>query len=483
MIYVYMEYILTIDQGTTSTKSTIYDTYRNIISISRCRINQLYPENGWVEQLPEEIWGSVIKSIKNSMRIAKIDFKSIRSIGITNQRESILLWDKNTGKPVYSIISWQDRRKNDLNKFKEYFDIIKNKTGLPPNAYFSLPKILWILKKIKNKNIDNLFAGTIDSWIIWKLTGGKIHATDYTNASRTMLFNIHTLNWDSDLIDIFKVPENILPDVYPSGHGFGYTNIKFMGKPVEINAVMGDQNSSMLGQNINAGDIKNTYGTGSFIMANTGKEIKKSCRLISTVGYSVSKNDVYYALEGSIMNSGSVFEWLNSAIKIKNTENFNIYNYKNDVYFVPAFSGLGSPYWDDSARGLIIGITRETKPEDIFSAGIMSIAFQTADVINEIKKIFNVNKMKVDGAGSKNDYLMKFQSDILNIKIFRSENTENTSSGIYYLSGIKSDLWNINDIKNFWKYDYTFYPSIDENARNKLYKRWNKAVKRSMKWL
>ncbi len=479
-----MEYILTIDQGTTSTRSIIYDTGGNIAGMSRCKINQVYPENGWVEQLPDKLWESVIKSMKDAISIADIDVKSIISIGITNQRESTILWNKRTGKPVCNIISWQDRRENDLNKFREYFDIIKDKTGLIPDAYFSLPKILWILNRIKNtENTGDLLAGTVDSWILWKLTGGKIHATDYTNASRTMLFNIHTLNWDYDLLNLFKIPENILPDVYPSGYAFGYTNIKFTGKSIPVNAIMGDQNASMLGQNVNTGDIKNTYGTGAFIMANTGNEIKKSDKLISTLGYSISRNNVYYALEGSIMNSGSVFEWLNNVIKIKNIENFNIYDYKNDVFFVPAFSGLGSPYWDDHARGLIIGITRETGPEDIFASGIRSIGFQTADVINEIKKTLKVNEIKTDGGGSKNDHLMQFQADISGIRILRSGNIENTSAGIYYLSGIKSDLWDFQDIKNFWKYDRIFYPSIDENTRNNLYNRWGEAVKRSTKWL
>ncbi|MEM0132649.1 glycerol kinase GlpK [Acidiplasma sp.] len=478
------KYFISIDEGTTSTRSVIFNDDGKIVGIESERINLYYPGNGLVEFNPLEIYNAVLRTLKKSMENAGIDSSQICSIGITNQRESIIIWNKRTGIPVYNGISWQDKRKMDIPDFNNYKKLIRRRTGLVANPYFSAMKIKWVLNNVKDelgtvKNGD-LLAGTMDSWILWKLTNGAVHATDHTNASRTMLFNISKLSWDDDLLEIFKIPRDILPEVHSSTHNFGYAKIN--GNSIPVMAMAGDQSASMVGQNaLSNGNVKNTYGTGSFIMANTGKRILNAHGLISTVAYSLNDGCAYYALEGSIFNSGSAFEWALKALNGKNT-GYNLDN-KNDVYFVPAFSGLGSPYWNDGARGMFIGITRNTGNKELISAVIKSIAFQVEDVIRIIRKKLGIIDLRCDGGSSRNDELMRFQARLSGINVLRSENPENTAAGIFYLNAVSSGIMKIDDIKHLWKFDRIFKPDLNPDSYINDYLIWRRAVRRSLNWI
>ncbi|MGC8662778.1 MAG: glycerol kinase GlpK [Thermoplasmata archaeon] len=492
-------YIVSIDVGTTGTRCIIFNENAKIVSKSYKKNKLIYPHPGWVEQDPFEIIENVNYVVKEAIKIAKAEMGDIISIGVTNQRESIVSWNKITGMPYYNIISWQDTRTNNIcsNLIEnDYEKLIKGKSGLSINTYFSAPKIEWL-----NENIEKFrtgiekseaYVGTIDSWVVWNLTG-KIFATDYTNASRTMLMNLKKLNWDADLLDIFKIPENILPEIFPSSNRgyFGFTKKDGPFKEnIPISGIIGDQQASLLGQACyEEGMVKNTYGTGSFILMNTGKEIKYSKHgLITTLAFGDGKN-VSYALEGSIAYTGFVIEWLKDNLglldKVEESERLSSLAGSSDgVYFVPSFSGLYAPYWDMEARGLIIGLTSFTKKEHIIHAALESIGYQTRDVLDAMQKDIGktITELRVDGGASENNYLLQLQSDILGIDVIRSGIFETTALGAAFSAGIAIDYFK-KDLWNYYSIDEIFRPKISKQEREKAYSFWKKAVNRSKKWL
>ncbi|MGC8671988.1 MAG: glycerol kinase GlpK [Thermoplasmata archaeon] len=493
------DYIAAIDVGTTGTKCIIFDKNAKIVSKSYIKNNLIYPHPGWVEQDPMELVENVKIVVKDAIKKAKVEKGDITAIGITNQRESIVAWNKNTGIPYYNVISWQDTRTigicNDLIK-ENYTDLIKNKSGLSINTYFSAPKIKWLSNNI-NKFNDGIkkneaYVGTVDSWILWNLTGG-VFATDFTNASRTMLMNLKKLKWDDDLLNLFGINKNILPDIYPSSNrgffGFSKENGPFM-ENIPVSGILGDQQASLLGQACyEEGMIKNTYGTGSFILLNTGREIKYSKHgLITTVAFGDEKN-ISYALEGSIAYTGSIIDWLKNNMGIlkdvNESEKIAISaGSSNGVYFVPSFSGLYAPYWDMSARGLIIGLTSFTKKEHIVHAAIESIGFQTRDVLESMEKDLNkkITELRVDGGASKNNYLMQIQSNIIGINVLRSGISETTSLGAAFSAGLAIDYFS-SDLWKYYSIDEIFQPKNSESEMEISYNLWKEAVKRSKNWI
>ena len=494
-----MKFILSIDQGTTGSRAVVYDKKARIIASAYQEFPQYFPKPGWVEHDPEEIWLSVKNSINKVLR--KVDSKNIAAIGITNQRETTVVWDKNTGKPVYNAIVWQCRRTaqrcdrlkkgiGDRAKGIVSEEEIRKKTGLPIDAYFSASKIEWILKKgIGNRGkgiVEELCFGTTDSWILWKLTGGKVHATDYTNASRTMLFNIDKLEWDKELLKLFKVPLSMMPKVKKSSSLFGKT-IK-IGKLLEgipITGIAGDQQAALFGQAcFKPGTIKNTYGTGAFVLLNTGKKrIASKHGLITTLGCG-SRGEPIYVLEGAIFIAGAAVQWLRDGLGIlesaKDTEAMALSLKDNEgVYFVPALVGLGAPYWDQNARGVITGITRGTKKEHIARAALESMAYSTRDVLDAMQKDskLKVKELKIDGGAVANKFLCQFQADILGIDVIRPKIIESTSLGAAYLAGLAVGYWkNSGEIVKNWQCDKTFKPKMDKKQTDMFYKQWKQAV-------
>ncbi|EDY36640.1 glycerol kinase [Aciduliprofundum boonei T469] len=476
-----MTRILAMDEGTTNVKASIVDEEGKIISSLSKEFNQIYPKPGWVEHEPEEIWRTQVEVAKKITKNERID-----AIGITNQRETVVVWDKN-GMPIYNAIVWQCRRTADMMEEikKEYGEIIREKTGLIADAYFSASKIKWLLDNIprarERAKMGELMAGTIDSYLIYKLTGE--HLTDPSNASRTMLFNIKRGEWDEELLELFGIPQDILPDVRDSSSVFGYTRL--FGKEVPVSGVLGDQQAALFGQTcFSKGMLKVTYGTGNFLLANTGNEIEHSENLLTTVAWKI-KGNTTYALEGSVFITGAALKWLKDLEILKDyddSENLAKNAKDSKLFFVPAFSGLGSPYWDPHARGLLIGITRGTKKEDIVKATLDSIAYQTKDVVEEMKKQVKIKEIRVDGGASKNDYLMQFQSDILGIPVLRPAILETTSLGAAFMAGLTIDAWDMNDLKGLWKEDRRFEPKMKDEDREKLYKKWKDAVSRALGW-
>ncbi|ADD09236.1 glycerol kinase GlpK [Candidatus Aciduliprofundum boonei] len=476
-----MTRILAMDEGTTNVKASIVDEEGKIISSLSKEFNQIYPKPGWVEHEPEEIWRTQVEVAKKITKNERID-----AIGITNQRETVVVWDKN-GKPIYNAIVWQCRRTADMMEEikKEYGEIIREKTGLIADAYFSASKIKWLLDNVprarERAKMRELMAGTIDSYLIYKLTGE--HLTDHSNASRTMLFNIKKGEWDEELLELFGIPKDILPHVRDSSSVFGYT--KLFGKEVPVSGVLGDQQAALFGQTcFSKGMLKVTYGTGNFLLANTGNEIEHSENLLTTVAWKI-KGNTTYALEGSVFITGAALKWLKDLEILKDyddSENLAKNAKDSKLFFVPAFSGLGSPYWDPHARGLLIGITRGTKKEDIVKATLDSIAYQTKDVVEEMKKQVKIKEIRVDGGASKNDYLMQFQSDILGIPVLRPAILETTSLGAAFMAGLTIGAWDMNDLKGLWKEDRRFEPKMKDEDREKLYKRWKDAVSRALGW-
>jgi len=425
--------------------------------------------------------------------------KDVLGIGIANQRETVVIWDKLTGKPISNAIVWQCRRTADLCeelKINGYSEVIKKKTGLVIDAYFSSTKIKWILENIpgakKRAKKGEILAGTMDTWLIWNLSGGKFHITDYTNASRTMLFNIHTLEWDKELLSLFEIPQNILPDVVPSSGELGYTDPNLTGNSVPITGIAGDQQAALFGQAcFSVGSAKNTYGTGCFIMMNTGKDpvISKN-NLITTIAWKVEKEKPIYAIEGSVLNGGSTLKWVRDELKmVKHIHEIDLAAEKtsdaNGVYIVPAFTGLGAPYWDMYARGTIVGLTRGSNRLHLLRAALESIAYQSRDVFEAMKLDSGVDlkELKVDGGASISDVLMHFQAGILNCRVIRPKILESTAMGAVYLSGLALGIWNnTEDIKANWKLDKEFLPSISDRRRDLLYKGWKKAVNCARGW-
>ena len=491
-----MKYIISLDQGTTSSRAILINDQGALVGIEQMEFEQIFPKPGWVEHSPMEILNSQIKVFEDLIVNNNISLDSIISLGITNQRETIVLWDKDSGKPLYNAIVWQDKRttnicekikKDDLEKY------IKENTGLVVDSYFSATKIKWIIDNVdgvKNKIKENkVLAGTIDSWLIYNLTSFQSHVTDYTNASRTMIYNIKTLSWDDKILNYLDISKSILPKVLPSSSEFG--TFEYKGIKLPIRGVAGDQQAALFGQAcFDNGTVKNTYGTGCFLLMNTGKNMNLSSNgLLTTIACSTS-NSVNYALEGSVFIAGAAIQWLRDSLKlIKNaseTEKIaNSIDELKDIYVVPAFAGLGAPYWDMYSRGAIFGLSRDTGREQIIKATLESLAYQTKDIIDVMERDSNLKlkSLKVDGGACKNDYLMQFQSNLINSEVLRPEIIESTAMGAGYLAGISSSLWDKDKIISNQRIDKKFDPKIDSIKRNKLYKGWEKAVKRTLNWL
>ncbi|MDJ1499731.1 glycerol kinase GlpK [Xanthocytophaga agilis] len=483
-------YILAIDQGTTSSRAIAFDQAGNIVHIAQKEFKQYFPQPGWVEHDANEIWtsvGSVIGEL-----LSKLTAKKIAAIGITNQRETTLLWDKNTGEPIYHAIVWQSRQTVSICeewKQKGYSDAVRQRTGLLIDAYFSASKIRWILTnvpgaKAKAENGELLF-GTIDTWLVWKMTRGKAHVTDYTNASRTMLYNIHTLQWDKELLSLFGIPESILPEVRSCSEVYGYTTAAFGGEEVPIAGIAGDQQAALFGQAcFEAGMAKNTYGTGCFMLMNTGaKAVSSQNGLLTTIAWGIG-GKTEYALEGSIFVAGSAIQWLRDGLRIlqksSDSEKQAYSLASNDgVYVVPAFVGLGTPYWDSDTRGAIFGLTRGTQREHLVRATLEAIAYQTKDVLNAMQQDSGIElkNLRVDGGAVANNFLMQFQSDLLGVPVVRPVVNETTALGAAYLAGLATGYWkDRNEIAQRWQAQNTFTPQMPIAETTKLYKGWQKAV-------
>ena len=488
------KYIMAIDQGTTSSRAIIFNKKAEIIASSQKEFPQIFSKSGWVEHDANAIWNSIQSVIAEVFIESGIKPNQIASIGITNQRETTVIWDKNTGLPIYNAIVWQSRQSADIaNKLVSngYKDMIHKKTGLVVDAYFSATKVRWILDNVpgaqERAEKGELLFGTIDTWLVWKLTGGKVHVTDYTNAARTMLFNIKDLVWDKEILDILNIPEAILPEVKSNSEIYGKTiDYHFYGGEVTISGLAGDQQAALFGQlAFDKGMIKNTYGTGSFIIMNTGETMELSKNnLLTTIGYGIN-GKVYYALEGSIFIAGSAIQWLRDGLRLikKSSETeqlaFDSKN-NNEVYLVPAFTGLGTPYWNPNARGTIFGLTRGTTKEDLVKATLQSIAYQVRDIIDTMKIDANteIPLLKVDGGAANNDYLLDFQANILGVKIARAENLETTALGAAFLAGLSVGYWkNLDEIKNLNSAGKLFVPTMTKEEREKLYKGWKRAVR------
>ena len=490
-----MKYLIALDQGTTSSRAILIDKNGKLVDIKQKEFTQIFPKQGWVEHDPSEILSSQYEVFEKLLS-NNIDPKNIISIGITNQRETTVLWEKDTGKPLYNAIVWQDKRTSDIcEKIKEdgLEEYIKKNTGLVVDSYFSATKIKWIIENVegvKNKiKNNNVMAGTIDSWLIYNFSSFKSHVTDYTNASRTMIFNIKNLDWDKKILDYLNIPRSILPKVLFSSSSFG--NFHYKGVRIPINGVAGDQQSALFGQAcFDDGMVKNTYGTGCFLLMNTGKNIKFSKNgLITTIACS-SDNSISYALEGSVFIAGAAIQWLRDSLKIidnaSETEKIaTLIPDLENVYVVPAFAGLGAPYWDMYSRGAIFGLTRDTGKNHIVKATLESLAYQTKDIIDVMEKDSQIKlkSLKVDGGACMNNYLMQFQSNILNCDVVRPQVIETTAMGAGYLAGITSSIWDKEKIISNQKIDKVFNSGIDDNKRKKIYNGWNKAVKRTLNWL
>lgn len=490
------KYILALDQGTTSSRAILFDRDQNMISVCQKEFTQIYPQEGWVEHDPMEIWSSQYGVMMEAVAQSGVSAEEIAGIGITNQRETTVLWDRNTGKPIYNAIVWQCRRTADIvdGLLKEGLgEHIKNVTGLVPDAYFSGSKIKWILDRVEGAGErarrGEILFGTVDTWLLWKLTGGKVHVTDYTNASRTMLFDIHRLDWDDTLLKALDIPRAMLPEVRYCSEVYGYTD--FQGCKVPIAGIAGDQQAALFGQAcFKPGDAKNTYGTGCFLLMNTGdKPFMSKNGLITTIGIGLD-GKVEYALEGSVFVGGAVIQWLRDEMRFfAESRDAEYYAQKvkdnGGVYLVPAFTGLGAPYWDMYARGSIIGITRGTKREHIIRAAQESIAYQVADLVlaMEADTELPLKGLRADGGASRDGFLMQFQADILQKQVYRPKIRETTALGAAYLAGLATGVWSgREEIRKSWICDNTFEPEMAENESERLMDNWHKAVGRSRGW-
>ena len=493
------KYVLALDQGTTSSRSILFDETSNIVAVAQKEFTQIFPKPGWVEHNANEIWSTQIGTMAEVVADAGIDPSEIAAIGITNQRETTVVWEKATGKPVYNAIVWQSRQTmgicDDI-KAKGLADTFRQKTGLVVDAYFSGTKVKWILDNVEGARAKaeagELLFGTIDTWLIWKLSGGKVHVTDYSNASRTLMYNIRDLKWDDELLEILTVPKSMLPEVRPSSEVYGLTApAVFQGAEIPIAGAAGDQQAALFGQTcFRPGMAKNTYGTGCFMLMNTGSELYSSKNgLLTTIAWGI-EGKVEYALEGSIFVAGSAVQWLRDGLKaIEAAQDSEYYAGKvtdaEGVYVVPAFVGLGAPYWDMKARGAILGLTRGTTKGHIIRATLDSMAYQTKDVLGamEADSGIKLQALKVDGGAVANNLLMQFQSDILGVPVDRPVVTETTALGAAYLAGLAVGVWaNKEDLIQNWQLNRRFEPTMGADERAKLYAGWQKAVKRSMDW-
>ena len=493
-----MKYIMSLDQGTTSSRCILFDKAGNICATAQKEFRQIFPQPGWVEHDAMEIWRTTLEVSKNAMEKLNVEASDIAAIGITNQRETTVIWDRATGEPIFNAIVWQCRRTSDMiDKLvaEGHGDKIRSKTGLVPDAYFSGSKIAWLLNNVpgarERAERGELAFGTIDTWLIWNLTGGKVHVTDQTNASRTMIYNIHDLCWDKELLELLDIPESLLPEVKPSSHVYGKTEYELLGGEIPISGAAGDQQCAMFGQCcFEPGQMKNTYGTGCFLLMNTGREpVASNNGLVTTiaVGY---EDHVEYALEGSIFVAGAAIQWLRDQIDVL-TNAKESYQYAMSVkdtagaYVVPAFTGLGAPYWKQHARGAVVGVTRGFARAHLVRATLESLAYQTYDICKAMEQDSGIPiaDLKVDGGACANDFLMQFQSDILDCGVQRPKCIETTALGAAYLAGLAVGYWeSLDDIRTNWAIDKVFAPDMAEDERAKKLKGWHKAVKCAILW-
>lgn len=490
-------YVLALDQGTTSSRAILFDNEQNIIAVRQREFEQLYPQQGWVEHDPMEIWSSQYGVMNEVVAQSGVDAHDIAAIGITNQRETTILWEKATGRPIYNAIVWQCRRTaplvDELLSQPGMAEYIKENTGLVPDAYFSATKIKWILDHVpgarERAQAGEILFGTVDSWLVWKLTGGKVHITDATNAARTMIFDIHRLDWDDTLLEALDIPRAMLPRVCSSSEVYG--SVALPGGNIPIAGIAGDQQAALFGQTcFAAGDAKNTYGTGCFLLMNTGTTACESKNgLLTTIGIQIS-GETQYALEGSVFVGGAVIQWLRDEMRFfSESRDAEYYAGKvkdtGGVYLVPAFTGLGAPHWDMYARGCLIGLTRGTTREHIIRAAQESIAYQVNDLLTAMKRDTGtaLSSLSVDGGASRDSFLMQFQSDISDCTIRRPVIRETTALGACYLAGLATGVWHSREeLKQLWRCDTLYAPSMDENKRRKLLSGWDKAVGRSLDW-
>ena len=489
------KFIISIDQGTTSSRVILFDTKGNIVFVSQYEFKQYFPKNGWVEHNPNEIWSTTLKALKQVINKAKKLKGNILTIGITNQRETTILWNKKTGKPIYNAIVWQDRRTQDyckLLKKKNYENSFRNKTGLFIDPYFSATKIKWILDNVKiSKKLlssNDLLFGTVDTFLIWKLTKGKQHLTEASNASRTMLYNINNNKWDKEILKKLNIPQKILPEVKNSADNFGKTDKKITGVEISISAVLGDQQAAAFGQTcFEKGSIKSTYGTGAFVIMNTGpKKINSRNKLLTTICYRLNNKNTY-ALEGSIFIAGAGVQWLRDKVnlikKASETETISKSSKINDgVFVVPAFSGMGAPYWRPDARGVITGLTRDSDWKSIVRATVESVGYQSFDLFDSMNKDgLKPRIIKVDGGMVANNWFTQFLADIINLKVVRPKILETTALGVALLAGLQiGEYKSLNQIKNIWKKDRVFSPNIKKTLRNELLAGWKLAIKKTL---
>lgn len=492
------EYMMALDQGTTSSRCILFDKMGNIRAKAQKEFAQIYPQEGWVEHNPKDIWSSQYSVMTEALTMLGED-ECIAGIGITNQRETTIVWNKQTGEPVYNAIVWQCRRTaKEIDRLKEeepaLSAYITEKTGLLPDPYFSASKIAWILDHVENARQEadagNLLFGTVDTWLIWNLTRGKVHVTDYTNASRTMLFDIHALCWDQKILDYFRIPASMLPQVKPSSHVYGYANLGSLGESIPIAGAAGDQQAALFGQMcVEPGSVKNTYGTGCFLLMNSGeKPITSSNNLLTTIAWKIG-DKVDYALEGSIFVGGSVVQWLRDGLGIiRSSSEVEALAASvpdtNGVYFVPALTGLAAPYWDQYARGAISGISRGTTAAHIARAALEGIAYQTLDIVGAMQRDSGITlrELKVDGGAARNNLLMQFQSDLLDTRVIRPGVTETTALGAAYLAGLAVGYWgSIDEIRQQWQAEHVFEPTADRSQIGKAVAGWEDAVRRVLR--
>ena len=493
-----MKYIMSLDQGTTSSRCILFDRGGSICSVAQKEFTQIFPRPGWVEHDAEEIWDTTLEVSREAMKKLGVSAEDIAAIGITNQRETTVVWDKETGKPVFNAIVWQCRRTSDIIDnlvALGHSDEIREKTGLVPDAYFSGSKIKWILDNVpgarEKAEEGKLLFGTIDTWLIWKLTGGRVHVTDYTNASRTMLFNIHELKWDEDLLRLLDIPASMLPEVKPSSYVYGMSEPDLYGGEIPIAGAAGDQQCALFGQCcFNPGDMKNTYGTGCFMLMNTGtRPVKSESGLVTTIAVGF-EDHVEYALEGSVFVAGAAIQWLRDELKVveRASESQDYAQKVDDTaggYVVPAFTGLGAPYWSQRARGAVVGITRGFNRAHLVRATLESLAYQTHDILRAMEKDSGIaiKELKVDGGACANDFLMQFQADITEAEVFRPGCIETTALGAAYLAGLAVGYWeSTEDIRTNWSVDRVFRPAMPLEKRAKLVKGWHRAVRCALMW-
>jgi glycerol kinase len=488
------KYIMALDQGTTSSRAILFDKSGKIVHTAQQEFTQYFPQSGWVEHNADEIWSSILAVIAGVLSEKNIKAEQIEGIGITNQRETTIVWDKNTGKPIYHAIVWQSRQTAEMcDELKEsgYNELFRDKTGLLIDAYFSGTKVKWILDNVKGAREKaergDLLFGTVDTWIVWKLSGGKKHVTDYSNASRTLMYNIHELKWDEELLSILDVPASMLPEVRPSSEIYAHTEKShFFGYAAPIAGIAGDQQAALFGQAcFESGMVKNTYGTGCFMLMNTGdKAVKSDHGLLTTIAWGID-GKVVYALEGSIFVAGSAIQWLRDGLRMfRNSSESEKYAKRvtstDGVYVVPAFVGLGTPYWDSEVRGAIFGLTRGTEKEHLIRATLESLAYQTKDVLDAMEADSGIalKMLRVDGGTVGNDFLMQFQADVLNVPVERPLISETTALGAAYLAGLAVGFWSdCSEISAHWNLDRPFEPKMEQQQREDLYVGWQKAVK------